>query len=421
MPSSLDDRLVHTSKLLSRAAKSLAVVRSLNWSATVRERFFSRGAAELPRVTYRPADHSSVHEAVAEARRRLRGDQPELAWLRRQARAIDLTASLLESVGTRRFFKLSKELYGVPSDPLLDGKSTSIDLARRIDRTLSRLGAADLGSEPEPRTAAQVATSIRRAVEELLGDDAPVVELTSKKVGAKASASTARIRVRRDAKFEKQDIQQLVMHEAMVHVATSINAKRQKQLPILRVKHAGVTRTQEGLAVFSELMSGSLGPARLRELATRALAIQASIDGADFMELYRFHLERTGDPGRAFEASRRIVRGGLLTGGAPFTKDGVYLDGMVRVHNFMSALVSLRRADLLPLLFCGKLDLEDIPALALLRERGLVAPPVHMPPWAQDRRFIVSYLTYSGFLNRIQMARVREHYAEVLRRCPKLR
>ncbi len=419
MASPLTDRLVQTSKLLSRAAGKLQVIKRLNWPPSVRERFFARGATELPRVTYRPADFTAVHEIVREARPKLRGSQPEVAYLRRQARAIGKTAELLESVGTRRFFELSKELYGQPSGKLLDGKSSSLDLARRIERTLSRLGVSDLGSDPEPRTASSVAKGIRSAVESLLGVDAPKVVLT-RKIAAKASASATRIRVRKDATFTKQDIQQLVMHEAMVHVATAINAKRQKQLPSLKVNHAGVTRTQEGLAVFSELMSGSLDPSRLRRLATRALAIQASIDGGDFLDLYKFHLDRSGDPSAAFDDTRRIFRGGVITGGAPFTKDGVYLDGMVRVHNFMNSVVALQRADLLPLLFCGKLDLEDIPALARLRKRGLVSPPVHLPPWAQDRRFIVSYLTYSGFLNRVQLTRVREHYAAVLARCPHL-
>ena len=332
---------------------------------------------------------------------------------------VALTAALLESVGTRRFFELSKQLYGAPSDPLLDGKSTSLDLARRIERTLSRLGAVDLGSEPEPRSPAHVAKEIRAAVDNMLGADAPKVVLTGK-IAAKASASPTKIRIRKNASFTKEDVQQLVMHEAMVHVATSLNARRQRLLPSLKVNHAGITRTQEGLAVLSELMSGSLGPSRLRRLATRALAIQASIDGADFMELYRYHLDRSEDPSHAFDDARRIVRGGLITGGAPCTKDGVYLDGMVRVHNFMSSIVELRRPDLLPLLFCGKLDLEDIPALARLSKRGLVVPPLHMPPWAQDRRFIVSYLTYSGFLSRMRLARVRDHYAEALARCPNL-
>jgi hypothetical protein len=62
------------------------------------------------------------------------------------------------------------------------------------------------------------------------------------------------------------------------------------------------------------------------------------------------------------------------------------------------------------------MDIEDIPALAILRRAKLIRPPKHLPPWAQDRRFVVSYLTYSGFLNRIKLEPVRAHYAALLER-----
>ncbi|MFY9974739.1 MAG: tyrosine/phenylalanine carboxypeptidase domain-containing protein, partial [Chromatiaceae bacterium] len=63
---------------------------------------------------------------------------------------------------------------------------------------------------------------------------------------------------------------------------------------------------------------------RLRRLADRVIAIQMAIDGADFLEVYDFFMERTGDADQAFESARRVFRGGVLTGGAPFTKDVVY-------------------------------------------------------------------------------------------------
>lgn len=55
------------------------------------------------------------------------------------------------------------------------------------------------------------------------------------------------------------------------------------------------------------------------------LTIQMAIDGADFLEVYRFFLDRTGDPDQSFESARRVFRGGVITGGAPFCKDLVYL------------------------------------------------------------------------------------------------
>jgi hypothetical protein len=140
-----------------------------------------------------------------------------------------------------------------------------------------------------------------------------------------------------------------------------------------------------------------------------------AIDGADFLEVYRYFLERTGgsEP-QAFENARRVFRGGVLTGRAPFTKDGVYIEGLLRVHNFLRAAVQLGRIDCLHLLFCGKLDIEDVPALAILAAEGALVPPRFLPPWGADLRFLTAYLAYSAFLNQVDLHVVRSHYAEML-------
>ncbi len=147
-------------------------------------------------------------------------------------------------------------------------------------------------------------------------------------------------------------------------MATSLNGRRQVDLPLLSAAHAGTTRTQEGLAVFAEFITGALDLDRLRRLALRVIAIQDVLNGADFLDVYRGFLAAGVAPEQAFESARRVFRGGVLTGGAPFMKDLVYLDGFLRVTNCLRAIVAEGRADVLPLLFCGKLDLEDLPALA---------------------------------------------------------
>lgn|GEM_PF-5824614 len=82
-------------------------------------------------------------------------------------------------------------------------------------------------------------------------------------------------------------------------------------------------------------------------------------------------------------------------------KDAVYLDGFLRVSDFLRSTVSQGRADLLALLFCGKLDVDDVPALAELAQLGLCRPPRHLPPWAEDRRYLVTFLAYTAFLTEL--------------------
>lgn len=129
-------------------------------------------------------------------------------------------------------------------------------------------------------------------------------------------------------------------------MGTALNGKAQPDLPILAIGHPGTTRTQEGLAVFSEFVSGTLELDRLRRLVDRTLAVQMVCEGADFLELYRWFLERSPTPDQAFESTRRIFRGSPLDGGAPFTKDCVYVSGLLGVLTWLTLSTFLSRIDL---------------------------------------------------------------------------
>lgn len=246
-----------------------------------------------------------------------------------------------------------------------------------------------------------------------------MVEVTQT-LSANATAGPDRIRIRADAHFTDRDVDQLVHHEAGIHVTTALNGRAQTALPILAASHPGTTRTQEGLAVFSEFMTGCMDIDRLGRLADRVLAIQLAIDGADFCEVYRYFRDQGVVDTMAFEQTRRVFRGGVLTGGAPYTKDVVYLDGLLRVHDFLRSLVAAGRADVLQLLFCGKLALADIPVLCSLAELGLLRAPRYLPAWAADRRFLVSYLAYSGFLDRVGLGQAHQRHADILRSAPRI-
>ncbi len=141
------------------------------------------------------------------------------------------------------------------------------------------------------------------------------------------------------------------------------------------------------------------------------------MDGADFLDLYRYFIDRTHNKMAAFENARRVTRGGLVTGGGPFTKDSVYLEGLVRVHNFLRIAVQETRVDTIRLLFAGKMDIDDMPAITTLAAHGLCTFPRFLPPWARDLRFVLSYIAYSSFLNRMNLEKVREHYKDMLDSC----
>lgn len=67
--------------------------------------------------------------------------------------------------------------------------------------------------------------------------------------------------------------------------------------------------------MFAEIISGTIELDRLRRLADRVFSIQMAIEGADFLQVYDYFLERTGNPDQSFENARRVFRGGVITGG----------------------------------------------------------------------------------------------------------
>ena len=433
--SGLPQRIQRAAEALRVAEQPLRILGLLAWPLEVRNRFLERGGREMPRVSYPEVDTSEVDQALAAARTLLADTGPARVWLERTADRLATASHMLHQMGKPAFFEASSSLYGAPDQPLVDADRTPLDLARRLRRIIDRMSHLDLGAPDDATaTAEEVGQRMAAAVLRYFGDEAPVIELVDN-LSANATAGPERIRIRTTARFTDRDVDQLVHHEAGIHVTTALNGRHQTQLPLLASSHPGTTRTQEGLAVFSEFITGCMDLDRLSRLADRVLGIQMAVDGADFIEVYRHFLEQAGEhleddqqprsrdrftqaEKLAFEQTRRIFRGGVLTGGAPFTKDVVYLDGLLRVHDFLRSVIAAGRADVLMLLFCGKLDLEDIPVLCQLAELGMVKPPKFLPPWAADRRFLVSYLAYSGFLGRVRMGQVHKTYAEVLKQSP---
>ncbi|MDX1479336.1 MAG: DUF1704 domain-containing protein, partial [Saprospiraceae bacterium] len=332
-------RIVEISDALYNASRPIRILRNISWPRQVRDQFFASGAERLPQVSYPQFDPTESLQHTEHARQLARGTGLVERWALRVADVLEHSARMLAGMGTPDFYKYSARLYGTPGEPLADGTSTSLALARQFDELYARVGNFDLGAPPEAcHLAWTIADQMREAVNEMFGDDAPEVVLDDD-MASNAIAGRRRIRIRRTACFSDNDYDQLIHHEAYIHVATSINAYAQPHLKILRAGHPGTTRTQEGLAVFAEFITGSLDLDRLRRLSDRIIAIQMSLDGADFVELYRYFLQRTDNPEQAFDNARRVVRGGVASGGAPFTKDMVYLDGLLHVHNYLRVMV----------------------------------------------------------------------------------
>ena len=333
------------------------------------------------------------------------------SWFRNTCDSYETAARMLAACGTEEFYRCSRELYGDAGTRFVDGATTNGDLAKHLARTLSIYRPTALGVHDVARLrAAEVAPVLQeRFARELPGEGITVT--LADDIALKAIAGPDRVRLRRDALLSDREVEILVHHEGLVHVATTINGRNQ---PILRLLAKGAPRTmriQEGLAVFAEFMSGAIDVDRVRRLADRTIAIEMSMNGAGFLDLYRFFRERGDEREEAFDNAQRVVRGGKVDGGAPFTKDVIYLDGLTRIHGYLHVAVPRGRLDDVARLFVGKIALEDIPALRELELDGVLAPPKHMPLWAKDLRFLAAYLAYSTFLKRIDLSALHAYFS----------
>lgn len=408
------EHIIKISDQLYEASRHIRILRNINWPSKTRKEFLANKGQKLPEIEYEKIDPKPTFKEIEKARKLIPESSPIKNWAHGIANILENSAKLLCNLGKPEFYTYSKLLYGAPKDMLPDQKNNSLDLANHFEVMYKNIGKLGIATHSKSNLGAKVVQArMLEEVNNMFGKDAPEV-IIDKDVSSKAIAGRRRIRIREDALFSDMDIDQLIHHEAFIHVATAINGHKQDKLKILSASHPGTTKTQEGLAVFAEYITGHLDLDRLRRLSDRILAIQMAIDGADFIEVYRFYLEHTGDEEVAFENSRRVFRGGVMTGGAPFTKDIVYLDGLLNVHNFLRTVVSDGRADVLPLLFVGKLDIEDMAEMVQFKKLGLLREPTYLPPWIKDIRFLLTYLAYSSFLNNVELNDMKSHYRRMV-------
>lgn len=395
------ERLHEKSRALVKAQQPIRVLRTLNWPEEVRLAFFASGGKELPRVEYELSPELlPAKEALDNLIGELDPQDPAEAWLQKTAASFRDAARMLLAVGTKEFHEISKSLYGYPETPTHDPRVSHLDLAHHVQDFVDGYRDRDLGAPPPAvLPATHVAATLKERFEAFFGDDAPKVKVVPH-LSARAVAGAEVVRIRDKTGFSAPEVVRLEHHEGYVHAATTLNGKRQPVLDAIGISSPRVTAVQEGLATFAELQSQSLDLDRLEILADRVVGIQMAIDGADFIDLYVYFLEHSDSPEESYDAARRVIRGGPLTGRGPFTKDVSYLEGLLLIFNFIQAALNRHRPELLRLLFVGKIHTDDLPVLLQLEHEGVVVPAKFLPHWARDLRFLAAQMGFSSFLNR---------------------
>lgn len=424
-PATADPALAPLLELDARIAKigsKVRVLSGLAWPVEMETRFLERwraGDPQMPAPPTLPVDHAATIEALDGILGRLDRGHPVGDWLYKTAWSYRVAALMLSSIGTPRFTECSALLYGRPSTRYRSQETTTFQSAESMLAITDQLiDARHVPEVPYDIPAPVFAARLRERIDPFFSDD-PVQVVLDPQLASKAAAGSKVIRIRADAMFSDLDLDQLVEHEAFIHSATMLNGKRQPWLRCLGTGAPRTTRTQEGLATFSEIITGAMDINRLRRLALRVLRLQEALDGADFIEVFRAFLDAGQSEVDSYRSAARIFRGGDVRGRTCFTKDGAYLEGLLLVTAFVKRALHENRGDTLRLLFCGRVALGDLVTLAASRDSGLIAAPHYLPPWARHPERVLATLAFSTAaqslrLDTLTLQRFTEYEDEVM-------
>ncbi|MFS4447466.1 flavohemoglobin expression-modulating QEGLA motif protein [Maribacter sp. 2307UL18-2] len=261
----------------------------------------------------------------------------------------------IETIGQkRRFHYNSLRVYGSPTEK-------DVENARFILHFASEPITGDMEKIYTPEEAKEYFEDFAQQY------DFPLQIKFSTHIAADAMVSNASqtLFIKRNVKFSKNQLLTLANHEIGVHLVTTYNAMGQP----LKVFSNGFPKnveTQEGLAVFSEYMSGALTLKRLKELAYRVLASDSLIKGYTFSDTFDLiHNQYKLNRNDAFAITLRAHRGG------GFTKDRLYLSGLRKIYKRY-----LKEESMEPLL-TGKVSLDYESAIRSLAKKSLVSKNRH--------------------------------------------
>jgi hypothetical protein len=222
------------------AQRPIRILRAINWGPAVHARFFKRKARELPRPVYAPLGfepEAKIRE-LREIRRGIRGRNRIEELLRRRCDEYILLVRMIAARGTRRFYELSRRVYGDPRDRFPDHDVDNLSIARLW---ASRPRARD---EELSFSAEEAAARITEVCNPLLGGHVRVA--VRRRLTANAAAGATKVTLRKGARFSERQVMALAHHEGLWHVLTSMNGYRQPVLPVLGVGLPRSYESQEG-------------------------------------------------------------------------------------------------------------------------------------------------------------------------------
>jgi uncharacterized protein (TIGR02421 family) len=423
------------------AVKGIRILSHLAWPKKVGREFtqaYRKGEAKLPEVSVAIPDFQASRQELYQVIKACDHSHPIGRYISQTAASYVIAARMLESIGTKDFTRMSEILYGNPTDRL--GSLSNLSLAENFIQITTDFASAEdpfAGEDKPLQSSEQVVSILRKRADDFFGPGTVSVDLDTQ-IAAKAAAGSERVRIRDQSTFSMSEIDQLVEHELLVHSATMLNGRRQPFLKSMGLGAPRSTGTQEGLATFAEMITDTMDLSRLRRIALRIKAIQIGLEGADFIEVFRFFCQAGQSLEESFQSTARIFRGGDVRGSCVFTKDVVYLKGLVSVHTFFRKAIEHRKINYPRLLFIGRITLGDVislePFIDEMPQLGgnagyspeaaggrpavgtghldsveppFVVAPEYIPRWVAKREALAAYLCYATFTHQLDLGTIK--------------
>ncbi|KTD46423.1 flavohemoglobin expression-modulating QEGLA motif protein [Legionella quateirensis] len=414
------------SKRIVEAQRKIRILDSIKWDDSVKKEFFKAKGNKLPNVDKAYYDNKplpfEVRDKQEEFRLILRDAQNQLGQystltrlIRRQCEEYSRATQMLAVRGTPSFSELAMELYGSPDDVFYAGGPRMSQMGTLLFDVLTNLN-VQLQSEADlKRHTPQQAQEILQARLGHFFSKHPgkVTVMVSDDMVADASAGADSIKLSQQAMFSDRDLRYMEVHEGWVHVGTTLNGAMQPNCFFLSKGSPSSSVIQEGLAVITEVVTFSSYPGRMLKITNRVIALDKVTKGADFLDIYRYFIDCGLSEEDSYNQTVRVFRGSTPTGG-PFTKDLSYAKGFVLIYNYIRFAISQKRVDSIPLLFTGKLILDDLPLLGELKERGILTNPVYLPPPFQDLAALSAWMSFSLYLNQFDLNEIQKNFRFLL-------
>ncbi len=317
---------------------------------------FLGGDSAAPRFQYRPLedDPKVVNRRLTDIDPEAIEDAAVSHLAQAKHRELSLQVEMLSARGTDAFRTLSIELYGAVSPSLLDHAHEILRMSALPAVADSWLDAGEFAQRAEEELDWYRSACPDLSVHVEVRSDCSAVMVSGGSLLIPESAMVASARV-----------DPLLQHEIGTHIVTHVNGARQ---PLrLLAGLAGYEESQEGLGLLAEYIAGGLTPARLRQVASRVVAVDLMLKGAEFRFVHESLVTAGFSPIAAFSTSMRVFRSGGLT------KDAIYLRGLSKLLAHVGAG---RPIDAFVL---GKMPLEELPLVEDLISRGALVEPLLMP------------------------------------------